>query len=578
MKTRMYLMMAVALTPFFLEACGGGSGVSSQPPPTEPDTSSLLKGVVVDGYLVGAKVCLDLNTNWVCDSGEPAAISGAGGQFSLNVAPLKYWDTYDKLVIAEVGEDAKDEAAGKTLKELGSQPYTLASVGGPLSVLSPMKTLQVAQYFNNGMKDLAEATKVTVLLTESGMSATEEDYFDQQAKLTNTERDLAKRSARVLAKALGRAQARLKSEVQAVYGANASGLGGRSASLLMQALADTRPSSSSESEADQQTRIDQQLASLAVHVDTEKLLQRTARVLTQAEMLAVWGDGLYDPALLASTPRNAVVHSASGDGGALSAKSWQYRNNVWTLDTTYQSQGVAGYRVLYRDYTKIVGSNVASASISIDAPIVLKDGSTGLKEKFSGDANSPSRQVQLLERDAQGLNFSGVSALASFNGSFSTGHKLYQLRRKTLAEEYVFDGVASFFTSLAAFKASPRTCYAGVCWSITQQANGNTVAGTMRFTTTSSAGSLDLGEGQFIEEEIAGVYLLRMTRIPIGVQNRSSLWSAKEGRYPIFADFGGKLWTGRFAPTGTVWMSDWLLPKDSVNAVLTLVPLTAITP
>jgi hypothetical protein len=579
MKNRFILSAVTAACCWLLVGCGGG-GSSGSTSESVVDTSNLLKGVVLDGYLVGAKVCLDLNTNWVCDSGEPSAISSAGGQYTLNISPLKYTDTYDQLVIAEVGPDVKDEATGKTLKEQGQDGYVLASWGGPRPILTPINTLQVASYIKDGLKDQNNRTEVALLLEGSGMSGTNEDYFAIAAPLTSDQRELAKRTGRVLAAALAHSQTQLKFKLPTIYGSSAIGLGGRAADLLTQALRGTRASSPSESEEDQLTRIKAQTTSIELSADNEKLLRKEVSILSPSDALLALSGGLYDVTLLASTPRNALVYTGQGDGGSLTVKSFQYRSNAWTQDASYQSQGIAGYRVLYRDYSKIVGAQAASAQISIDAPILAKDGVSVLKEKFSGDANAPARQVQLLARDAQGLSYSSVPALSGFSGSFSAGHKLYQVRRKTISEEYVFDGVASFFTSLAAFKASPRTCYGGVCWSITKQAMGNTpeFSGMMKFTTTSSAGSLDLGEGTFIEDEIAGVYYLRMLSIPIAVQNRSSLWSAKDGRYPVFADFDNKLWTGRYAPTGTSWVSEWLLPRDALNAVLGSVPLTPITP
>lgn len=579
MKSQFLLSVLSVACGCMLVGCGGGGGSSSAQEPVV-DTSSQIKGVVVDGYLVGAKVCLDLNTNWVCDSGEPSAISGAGGQFTLDIAPLKYWETYKSLVLAEVGQDARDEADGKTLKEQGLSAYTLGTAGGPAAVLSPINTLQVAQYLNSGLKDLDEVTKVISLLTDNGMSSTNQDYFSPAAVLTDSERALAKRTARVLVSALSSAQARLKSEVPTVYAANASGLGARAAGLVTQALTDSRPTSSTESEAELSTRINQQLSTIVLSADFEKLLQKTTTLLASSDFLTALGNGLYDVSLLTSTPRSVLAHTSQGDGGAVNVKNLLYRSDAWSPDTSYQSQGGAGYRVLYRNYAQIVGSQVASAQISIDAPIWAKDGTTLLKEKFSGDAAAPARLVQLLARDAEGLSYSSVPALSAVSGSFAAGHKLYQIRRKTLAEEYMFDGVASFFTSLEAFKASPRTCYAGVCWSITKPASGNfsALAGTMKFTTTSNAGSLELGEGKFIEDEIAGVYFLRMLSVPIAVQNRSTLWSAKDGRYPLFADFDNKLWTGRYATSATIWTSEWLLPRDALNAVLSSVPLTPIAP
>jgi hypothetical protein len=64
-----------------LMACGGGgggehlSGIESQ---------TQLSGQVVDGYIQGATVCLDLNDNGACDVNEPSAVSGVNGAYTLN--------------------------------------------------------------------------------------------------------------------------------------------------------------------------------------------------------------------------------------------------------------------------------------------------------------------------------------------------------------------------------------------------------------------------------------------------------------------------------------------------------------
>ena len=60
-----------------LSACGGSSSDAG----TDPTVS--LAGKAADGYLVDAKVCLDLNANKICDSDEPFAITSAGGVYTL---------------------------------------------------------------------------------------------------------------------------------------------------------------------------------------------------------------------------------------------------------------------------------------------------------------------------------------------------------------------------------------------------------------------------------------------------------------------------------------------------------------
>ncbi|MEC8104037.1 MAG: hypothetical protein VXZ24_07080 [Pseudomonadota bacterium] len=44
-------------------------------------TTTSLSGKAADGYLAGARVCLDLNNNTACDDGEPTATTSAGGSY-----------------------------------------------------------------------------------------------------------------------------------------------------------------------------------------------------------------------------------------------------------------------------------------------------------------------------------------------------------------------------------------------------------------------------------------------------------------------------------------------------------------
>ena len=64
-----------------LAACGGG-GDSSTPAAT-PQATPNLTGKAIDGYLVGATVCVDVNGNGACDAGEPSAKTDGSGNFGL---------------------------------------------------------------------------------------------------------------------------------------------------------------------------------------------------------------------------------------------------------------------------------------------------------------------------------------------------------------------------------------------------------------------------------------------------------------------------------------------------------------
>jgi hypothetical protein len=69
-------LLAVAPLVVLLAACSDGNNLIAV---------GKSEGVVYDGYLAGARVCVDLNVNRQCDDPpEPTAITDANGNFSLN--------------------------------------------------------------------------------------------------------------------------------------------------------------------------------------------------------------------------------------------------------------------------------------------------------------------------------------------------------------------------------------------------------------------------------------------------------------------------------------------------------------
>lgn len=73
----MYSSLRIALSAIFLAslaACGGGGGGGSN-----AVSGAALSGKVIDGPIAGATVCLDVNSNNACDTGEPTATTDATG-------------------------------------------------------------------------------------------------------------------------------------------------------------------------------------------------------------------------------------------------------------------------------------------------------------------------------------------------------------------------------------------------------------------------------------------------------------------------------------------------------------------
>ena len=145
MRKNYYSLLATGVAVAALVACGGGGG-------TTTPVSTSLAGKVIDGYIEGAKVCLDLNANQACDANEPSANSAADGSYKLELAGLTTAQIQAAQLLTVVPETAKDaDDAGKTLKDAGKSGFSLlapaaayVNTDGTLkagAVISPLTTL-----------------------------------------------------------------------------------------------------------------------------------------------------------------------------------------------------------------------------------------------------------------------------------------------------------------------------------------------------------------------------------------------------------------------------------------------------
>ncbi|MBU9341695.1 hypothetical protein FOC27_10225 [Burkholderia multivorans] len=127
-----------------LAACGGG-GDSNQSSagatPTTPTPTPTVTGKAIDGYLAGATVCLDVNDNGVCDSGEPNAITDATGQFSISYNG----DATGKTLLVQVTPQTRDLSRPAGFQFPAS--FTLSRVvqSSINQVVTPLTTLVTAQ-------------------------------------------------------------------------------------------------------------------------------------------------------------------------------------------------------------------------------------------------------------------------------------------------------------------------------------------------------------------------------------------------------------------------------------------------
>lgn len=126
------LVNLIAALLIFAMLCAGCSGDGSSSSGSSTTTAS---GVVADGYLVGARVFLDLNDNRIWDSGEPYAISDADGSYSISGIAQEDYNSYP--VVAEITMTTTDHDTGQPV----SHPYTLVAPAGYPDFISPLTTM-----------------------------------------------------------------------------------------------------------------------------------------------------------------------------------------------------------------------------------------------------------------------------------------------------------------------------------------------------------------------------------------------------------------------------------------------------
>lgn len=188
-------------------SCGGGeptAGLSSLP--------STLSGRVIDGPIEGATVCLDLNANQVCDTGEPTDTTRAGGGYSLALAGVPAEVARRAQVLAWVPSTAKDaDDNGATLMQAGKKPFALmapaeaylgaSGADAASAVVSPLTSLVSFELIADAGKPLIDAqAAVRQRLGLDASTALTQDFVDRPNVVL---REKATLTAMALAETMG---------------------------------------------------------------------------------------------------------------------------------------------------------------------------------------------------------------------------------------------------------------------------------------------------------------------------------------------------------------------------------------
>lgn len=161
-------------------ACGGGSS-TSEPAPVAPEKTHIYSGKVIDGYVSGANVWLDINGNKQHDNGEPLAVSGDAGSHTLELnneesSCLAYATLYVDVPVGAIDEDLGEVTEAY---QMSKPPYLAPITDSDLLHISPLTTVLWQQLENKLTASNQPVQSCETLKSNYGLRAeiaTEIDY------------------------------------------------------------------------------------------------------------------------------------------------------------------------------------------------------------------------------------------------------------------------------------------------------------------------------------------------------------------------------------------------------------------
>ena len=159
-----------------LYGCGGGSSSTavSDGVVVAAVATTDVPVTVIDGPIQNAQVCLDINNNGVCDTGEPTGKTDASGKVTIKVNTT---DFGKYPVLAVVGTDAIDADTGAV-----PTPFTMKAPADQTAVITPLTTLVQNVVASTGSTSAAAAdvvkaqTGINVSLFEDFSKGTTDDH------------------------------------------------------------------------------------------------------------------------------------------------------------------------------------------------------------------------------------------------------------------------------------------------------------------------------------------------------------------------------------------------------------------
>ena len=145
----MIKLLFIAVIMFVFSACDDSIFIEGTDINTAEDQNISFGGIIVDGYISGATVCLDFDTNDLCDENEPTTISDENGIFSFVSEDL---NTYDFIQIIASG--GTDTATNKDFNgELKSIVNTSTLSQNSSLIINPLTDLVAISFLRSIIRD-----------------------------------------------------------------------------------------------------------------------------------------------------------------------------------------------------------------------------------------------------------------------------------------------------------------------------------------------------------------------------------------------------------------------------------------
>lgn len=149
-----------------IAGCGGGGGGSSVQTSTssQPASTTLIEGRVIDGYVSGATVFIDMNWSLAYEQGEPRTTTDSNGKYSFSQSDLAAFPCYQipndsRAIIVDVPAGAVD-----TIRGVVPAPYRM--------VYLPVKWLGGTSAAKNGVANVTPFTSLFAAAIAQGRNAT----------------------------------------------------------------------------------------------------------------------------------------------------------------------------------------------------------------------------------------------------------------------------------------------------------------------------------------------------------------------------------------------------------------------